>query len=515
MVGRLGGSPEAQAPGRLGEKCIGQEEAKLQQCEQRLADCARVRRRCLDTCQAAERGMTEAEVAVESAERLVSSLEAQEKKCQAEAPCVVGVSMRQNWEAKCRLLEAKKEVSAANLSAARERLVAERQNVSLARQRLKTETAAASTAVEAVSKQRTRTKEAPALAVGSGCFAAASGAPSSLSARSASNSGHPSSRASSAGGITSASTAAPSSSRLRQRQGSGGCAGGGSSVLGGTNVATGGGRESSGARSGLAHTAGGRGRPGLERPGTSSPGRRVGHTLASSSTRIGGGSALGASLPTAGGRPLISSPARSRHAGGNTGGVGGTSSAGMTPGSAERAERFRGSSPSPTRTLASPSAIPGSARASPARNPRECTRVARSTSPTRRPLGGPSRGVARVPTAQVRVGSQRGQGQQVLASSSSSAWPIDTTESELREALEAIQTAEALKAKLAALPERLRRPLAQRCGGLRDLLTAQKASSSHPQASESAHTARAVAGAAVVVAVGGAAAGCAGVGAAQ
>lgn len=140
---------------------IGTEEVKLQQFEQRLASLARSRRTKLTACEAAERGMMEAETAVETAERLLASLEEQERRCHTEAPCLQG-SLRQNFESRLRLLEAKKEVAAATLRSAREKFVAERQSVDSARQRLKEDQAAASSVREAVARERAKAKVMPA-----------------------------------------------------------------------------------------------------------------------------------------------------------------------------------------------------------------------------------------------------------------------------------------------------------------------------------------------------------------
>lgn len=51
------------------------------------------------------------------------------------------------------------------------------------------------------------------------------------------------------------------------------------------------------------------------------------------------------------------------------------------------------------------------------------------------------------------------------------AWPAGTTEAELKEALDVLQMAEALQAKLAAMPTKLREPLLRRCSALQGLLS--------------------------------------------
>lgn len=137
------------------------EGARLQECEQKLAQSANVRRRTQAAWETAQISSAEAEQAVETAERVLASLETQERRCKAEAIAVAGSSsqsLKSNWEAKLQLLEQKKEVVSATLGAARDRLEVEKGAADAARTRLRSEKHAAAAALDAVSRQRGRAK---------------------------------------------------------------------------------------------------------------------------------------------------------------------------------------------------------------------------------------------------------------------------------------------------------------------------------------------------------------------
>jgi len=133
------------------------EEQKIRQCEGRLADAARARRRYLGAFETAGRGATEAADEIETAEKRLAALEEQARKCRAEVACVASstsCSMKQAADAKLRALEARKENANINLIAAQERLGQERHILGVARDRSHAESQAAAAAVEALSRQR-------------------------------------------------------------------------------------------------------------------------------------------------------------------------------------------------------------------------------------------------------------------------------------------------------------------------------------------------------------------------
>eukprot|EP00928_Gymnodinium_smaydae_P020003 TRINITY_DN17721_c0_g2_i3.p1 TRINITY_DN17721_c0_g2~~TRINITY_DN17721_c0_g2_i3.p1 ORF type:complete len:960 (+),score=136.87 TRINITY_DN17721_c0_g2_i3:108-2987(+) len=169
--------------GRLGRNYVGPEDSRtlstvgaeetligltskgtgLHQSERRLAELARSRQRYLDDKESADRGTVDAELDVESAERVFSSMEEQARRCRAEAVGVAGSSsgsLRRNWETKLRLLEAKREVAASNLQHSRDRLAEERAAASAARRKLQDDQHQTLNAMEAVSRQRSIEKNA-------------------------------------------------------------------------------------------------------------------------------------------------------------------------------------------------------------------------------------------------------------------------------------------------------------------------------------------------------------------
>lgn len=144
-------------------KLSGLEEAGVRAFEQRLAQCAQSRRRFARDCESAQRGASEAEIIVETTERLLVSLEEQERRCRAEASCVASsnsTSLRKSAEARLRILQEKKEAAAQELRMARERIEAEKRNALVAKRKLRLEQQAASSAMEAISRQRDRVRAA-------------------------------------------------------------------------------------------------------------------------------------------------------------------------------------------------------------------------------------------------------------------------------------------------------------------------------------------------------------------
>lgn len=141
----------------------GEEEAQLQEYEQKLYLSANQCRRALTAQTAAQSGVIEAEEALEAAQRVVAALEIQERRLEAEAVGMAGTKSqrcRDNWEAKLKSLADKKQAATSVVREARERLESERRAVDLAKQQLRTEKQVASIAIGAVTRQRGRAKAA-------------------------------------------------------------------------------------------------------------------------------------------------------------------------------------------------------------------------------------------------------------------------------------------------------------------------------------------------------------------
>lgn len=306
---------------------------------------------------------------VQSAQKILLSLEEQTRRCRAEAPCVAGScsrSLRRNWETRMRSLESKKEAAERHLGVARDRLDAERHAAGLARERLQSERQVTLATVEAVSRQRgSSTKVA-----------------NSMQAQRASppRQASPTRRPSSSG----PSQASPSS-------------------------------------------------PSRQRP---QPARRP----------LQAGAAPGPSSARAGPPP-------------SAGGASGVVIEGVSSARSSAAGGARSSSPPAMQR--SPSGA------------RIVTRQARSrpegsTSKPRSESNAPSRTDSRQ-GAKSRSESPNGEPQ------GRAAWPMteEMTEEELTFACEVLQGAEALQAKLAAMPEHLREQLARQHSGLRGLIDSQ------------------------------------------
>lgn len=361
------------------------EAARLQECEQKLAQSATVRRRTQAAWETAQISSAEAEQAVETAERVLASLETQERRCRAEAIAVAGSSsqsLKSNWEAKLQLLEQKKEVVSATLFAARDRLEVEKGAADAAKTRLRSEKQAAAAALEAVSRQRGRAK------------ASLQGGPASP-------------------GSSATAPASPPATSSR--------AGGAGSIAvspGRTGAAFG--RGASAAH----HRPGGR--------ATSPPRRPLG----------GGGCTVGAAS-----RAEATSPPE-RPSGTRSG------ARSHSPNGQPRDQRVGGA-----RTPMAPSAYrgasgaPGSA-ATPLRN--------RPTAPTRPDSRARTRPLSQSPGPHGSGG--RGQARDAA--------PVPAQD-EVACALEALQAAEALQAKLSAMPAHLREPVMRHCEALRGLLGQQ------------------------------------------
>eukprot|EP00929_Paragymnodinium_shiwhaense_P009875 TRINITY_DN114258_c0_g1_i1.p1 TRINITY_DN114258_c0_g1~~TRINITY_DN114258_c0_g1_i1.p1 ORF type:complete len:995 (+),score=209.39 TRINITY_DN114258_c0_g1_i1:89-3073(+) len=151
-------SSSLQGAGETVGLLAGQEEMlELNRHERRLSDCARSRQRCLRAKQLAQKGILEATAQLETAERQLRAIEEQERNCSRVQSCVSASgsqSLRRNSEAKIRMLEHKKEVALRNVSAAQERLDAQRHAAHVARKELQAEQDAVLSAMEAVSRQR-------------------------------------------------------------------------------------------------------------------------------------------------------------------------------------------------------------------------------------------------------------------------------------------------------------------------------------------------------------------------
>jgi len=385
----------------------GVDEARLQECEQRLASCAQSRRRYARDCESAQRCVSEAEVVAETAVRLLASLEEQERRCKAEASCAAGsnsTSLQKSAEARLRILAERREAAAQDLQSARERMEAERRNAAVARRKLRAEQQVASMTVEAVSRQRGRVKAAqqqqhqgPMQQAASPAICGSLSSPALAGSR-------PQSTLRQGAGSPPPSTV---SSRLKQRPApSGGSPG---------TASTGRTRSISPGRGPTVRGCYTPSSPAVPGPSTSAASS---HSLAPASS----GAALGRAPSTArsSSRPL--SPNRVRQRAGPQASGRGTSST--------------GGQGTPLRRLGSS---------------QQCRAKASGASRA----GSPPRGRPSAAPEAVRSGA---------------VWPLDATEEELTRASDALQSAEALQAQLAGMPEHLRASVFRQCPGLQGLL---------------------------------------------
>mmetsp|Transcript_142821 Transcript_142821/g.252102 ORF Transcript_142821/g.252102 Transcript_142821/m.252102 type:complete len:837 (+) Transcript_142821:46-2556(+) len=136
---------------------------RLQKCEKLLYDTAILQQRQLGMLQSAGRSTCQAEEAVEHAERLLAAMEMQEKRCRAEASCVASSSsssLRQGVQSRLYALEAKKEAALMNLQAAKQRLEYEKMAFDAVRDQMRSEREAAVAVVEGLAQHRMRVNSA-------------------------------------------------------------------------------------------------------------------------------------------------------------------------------------------------------------------------------------------------------------------------------------------------------------------------------------------------------------------
>lgn len=419
-------------------------EAKLQECEQRLALCAQSRRRYARDCESAQRGASEAEVLAETTEKLLASLEEQERRCRAEASCAAGSnsnSLRERCEARLRMVLEKKEAALEELQVARDRVESERHNMMVAKRKLRIEQQAASNAVEAVSRQRGLVKAAQVQQLGSPAQAVAAADGVARTARQAAQpaigpslsspalasprpqSARPQSAA--RAGATGQPSSA-TSSRLRQRP-----------------AATSG--------SGSAVTAS------PSRPRSASPSKGlVGRgCIAPASPIVRGGSSPSSSTPSL---------------------APGAAATGRGASTASRSTS-RPTSPNQSRPRIGAQAA-GRSTSSTGGQGTPLRRLGSAQQQTRPKVGGAGRPES-PPRGQNAAGSSAPppwtQVTAIDAPRPEAVWPLGATEDELTRAFDALQSAEALQAKLANMPEHLRASIFRQCPGLQGLVAGPRA----------------------------------------
>lgn len=133
------------------------DDVKLQECEDRLATCARLRRRQRSQFENAQRTTQEKGEAVENAKRVLRALEEQERKVRAEGSCIAGcssTSLRQHWEARLRILLEKRKAAEATVKMAQQELECQAQAEKQMKEQLRKGGQRAMAAMEAVSRQR-------------------------------------------------------------------------------------------------------------------------------------------------------------------------------------------------------------------------------------------------------------------------------------------------------------------------------------------------------------------------
>lgn len=423
-------------------------DSRLQRCELRLATCARARQRNHGAREQADRASVEAETMVQSAHRVLVSLEEQERRCRAEAPCIAGSSsrsLRRNWEAKLRLLESKKEVAAANLFTARERLEAERQAAGAARQRLQSEQQVTLAAVASVSRHRSS-------ASGSGPAAAPSTPAGSPSSCAASRAPTPSQTANSSPTATTrvVPAAADPRDRLRQR----GPPGRQASPPRSSSAC----RQRCGASPQRTATGLGAAAAGSKNAGAPPPSAGTGQQDAGVARSI-----TGRSQSPSIRRGMATSPFQRPNTAGAAGGsassfsAGRTSTRGSTPGRMRPGEAPRGSTPG-----------------------RVPTRAGTDSRLRSRPDGhGSTRGdsdlfghhlKSRSESPPIRVVPPSTSFVPAFAASPPTSVAVRDSSEETAAMFDVLQSAEALQAKLAAMPAHVREELARQHVGLRGLL---------------------------------------------
>jgi len=133
------------------------DDVKLQECEDRLATCARLRRKQRSQFENAQRTTQEKEEAVENARRVLRALEEQERKVRAEGSCIAGcssTSLRQHWEARLRVLLSRRRDAEATVKMAQQQLECQAQAEQQLKEQLRKGGQRAMAAMEAVSRQR-------------------------------------------------------------------------------------------------------------------------------------------------------------------------------------------------------------------------------------------------------------------------------------------------------------------------------------------------------------------------
>lgn len=149
---------QAEKPMRLSEadKPI-TDDVKLQEFEDRLATCARLRRKQRSEYENAQRTRQQKEQAVENAKRVLRALEEQERKVRAEGSCIAGsssTSLRQHWEARLWMLLEKRKHAEATVRTAQHELECQAQAEKQMKEQLRKGGQRAMAAMEAVSRQR-------------------------------------------------------------------------------------------------------------------------------------------------------------------------------------------------------------------------------------------------------------------------------------------------------------------------------------------------------------------------